>query len=236
MQHFAILQKVSQVALISVLAVGSASAAELKTSIDKAGYGAAYNFAKSIMQSGIKPDVKALLAGIEDGAANKDMRVSKEDLDKALVDVRQQIQDEFDKNSKANLEKGQAFLAKNKKAKGVTTTASGLQYQVIKAADKKAAKPTATDNVKVHYSGTLIDGTVFDSSIERGTPAEFNVSGVIKGWTEALQLMGKGAKWKIFIPAELAYGERGAGSIPPNSALIFDVELLDINPAKPAAK
>ncbi|MFV0417372.1 MAG: FKBP-type peptidyl-prolyl cis-trans isomerase [Dysgonomonas sp.] len=126
-----------------------------------------------------------------------------------------------------NLKTGQEFLATNKEKPGVTTLPSGLQYEIIK--EGNGAKPKATDRVECHYHGTLIDGTVFDSSVEKGKPATFNVSGVIKGWTEALQLMPVGSKWKLFIPSNLAYGERGAGqSIEPNSTLIFEVEILNI--------
>jgi len=126
-----------------------------------------------------------------------------------------------------NLEAGEEFLRINREKSGVTELPSGLQYEIIKRGD--GAKPKATDSVKCHYHGTLINGVVFDSSIQRGTPATFGVSQVIKGWTEALQLMPVGSKWRLFIPARLAYGERGAGeTIEPNNALIFDVELLDI--------
>lgn len=122
---------------------------------------------------------------------------------------------------------GQKFLEENKKRTGVTTTESGLQYEIIKAGE--GPKPAATDKVKTHYHGTLTNGTVFDSSVDRGEPVEFPVNGVIKGWTEALQLMPVGSKWKLFIPYELAYGERAAGpQIPPYSALVFEVELLEI--------
>ena len=122
---------------------------------------------------------------------------------------------------------GEKFLAENGKKKGVTTTASGLQYEILKAGD--GLKPQATDRVNVHYHGTLLNGKVFDSSVERGQPITFGVQEVIKGWTEALQLMPVGSKWRIFIPSNLAYGEQGAGGdIGPNEALIFDVELLGI--------
>ncbi len=122
---------------------------------------------------------------------------------------------------------GEKFLEENKKRTGVTTTASGLQYEIIKTGE--GAKPTAEDKVKTHYHGTLTNGTVFDSSVDRGEPVEFPVNGVIKGWTEALQLMPVGSKWKLFIPYQLAYGERGAGGqIPGYSALVFEVELLEI--------
>ncbi|MEZ5105774.1 MAG: FKBP-type peptidyl-prolyl cis-trans isomerase [Draconibacterium sp.] len=131
------------------------------------------------------------------------------------------------KEAQENLEKGNAFLEENAKRPGITTTESGLQYEVL--TEGTGPKPTAEDRVRVHYHGTLIDGTVFDSSVERGEPAVFGVGQVIPGWTEALQLMPVGSKWKIYLPAGIAYGERGAGQdIGPNSALIFEVELLEI--------
>ena len=126
-----------------------------------------------------------------------------------------------------NIEKGKAFLAENAKKEGIVTLPSGLQYQVLKEGNGK--KPAATDRVKCHYEGTLIDGTLFDSSIKRGQPAVFGVNQVIKGWVEALQLMGEGAKWKLFIPSELGYGAQQAGElIPPHSPLIFEVELIEV--------
>ena len=126
-----------------------------------------------------------------------------------------------------NIEKGKAFLAENAKKEGIITLPSGLQYQVLKEGNGK--KPAATDRVKCHYEGTLIDGTLFDSSIKRGHPAVFGVNQVIKGWVEALQLMGEGAKWKLFIPSELGYGAQQAGElIPPHSTLIFEVELIEV--------
>ncbi|MFQ5448203.1 MAG: FKBP-type peptidyl-prolyl cis-trans isomerase, partial [Saprospiraceae bacterium] len=126
-----------------------------------------------------------------------------------------------------NLEEGRAFLEANKKREGVHVTESGLQYEILK--EGSGPTPKAEDKVRVHYHGTLIDGTVFDSSVERGEPITFPVTGVIKGWVEALQMMQAGAKWKLFIPSNLAYGERGAGAqIGPNAVLIFEVELLGI--------
>jgi FKBP-type peptidyl-prolyl cis-trans isomerase len=125
-----------------------------------------------------------------------------------------------------NLTEGSAFLAGNKAKEGVTTTASGLQYSVEKMGS--GAKPAASDTVRVHYRGTLLSGKEFDSSYKRNEPAEFPVNGVIAGWTEALQLMPVGSKWKLFIPAALAYGEQGRQGIPPNATLLFDVELLEI--------
>ena len=126
-----------------------------------------------------------------------------------------------------NIEKGKAFLAENAKKEGVVTLPSGLQYQVIKEGNGK--KPSATDRVKCHYEGTLIDGTLFDSSIKRGQPAVFGLNQVIKGWTEGLQLMSEGAKWKLFIPSQLGYGAQQAGEmIPPHSTLVFEVELIEV--------
>ncbi len=134
---------------------------------------------------------------------------------------------EKDAQKKRNLETGQAFLATNGQRKGVVTLPSGLQYEVL--TEGFGAIPASTNKVKVHYTGTLIDGTVFDSSVQRGEPAVFPVTGVIRGWVEALQLMKVGSKWKLFIPSALAYGERGAGGqIGPNATLIFEVELISI--------
>lgn len=132
-----------------------------------------------------------------------------------------------EREAQANLEAGNKFLEENKAREGVTTTESGLQYEVL--TEGTGAKPTAADQVRVHYHGTLIDGTVFDSSVDRGEPAVFGVGQVIPGWTEALQLMPVGSKWKVYLPSDIAYGERGAGGdIGPNSTLVFEVELLEI--------
>ena len=131
------------------------------------------------------------------------------------------------KKEKSELQSGKDFFAENSKRKDVVTLASGLQYEII--TEGNGPKPGPTDTVKTHYHGTLLNGTVFDSSVERGTPLSFPVNRVIKGWTEALQLMPVGSKWKLYIPSHLAYGERGAGAkIKPNAALIFEVELIDI--------
>ncbi|MBT6514332.1 MAG: FKBP-type peptidyl-prolyl cis-trans isomerase [Crocinitomicaceae bacterium] len=131
------------------------------------------------------------------------------------------------KKEKSELQSGKDFFAENSKRKDVVTLASGLQYEII--TEGNGPKPGPTDKVKTHYHGTLLNGTVFDSSVERGTPLSFPVNRVIKGWTEALQLMPVGSKWKLYIPSHLAYGERGAGAkIKPNAALIFEVELIEI--------
>jgi FKBP-type peptidyl-prolyl cis-trans isomerase FklB len=129
--------------------------------------------------------------------------------------------------AKAEAAAGEGLVpGRNAKREGITTLASGLQFEVLTAGE--GAKPSREDTVRTHYHGTLIDGTVFDSSYERGQPAEFPVGGVIAGWTEALQLMNAGSKWRLYVPSELAYGAQGVGSIPPHSVLVFDVELLDV--------
>jgi FKBP-type peptidyl-prolyl cis-trans isomerase FklB len=146
--------------------------------------------------------------------------------------LKKKIQEYFSKQqakaSESVVEEGRKFLATNSKKENIFTLESGLQYEVIKAGE--GAKPSLNDQVTTHYHGTLIDGTVFDSSVERGQPASFPVNGVIKGWTEALQLMNVGSKWRLFVPYDLAYGERGAGpQIGPFTTLIFEVELISIN-------
>jgi len=172
-------------------------------------------------------DEQAFMAAIRDMAAGKQPRLSKSEIQAVLQKVQQQRAAEAQKAADENRRKGQEFLSVNSKKAGVKTLPSGLQYKVIRAGTGKS--PKATDTVKVDYRGTLIDGTVFDSSYKRGQPATFPVNGVIKGWTEALQLMKEGAKWQIYVPSELAYGPRGAGGqIGPNETLIFDVELLSI--------
>ena len=158
--------------------------------------------------------------------------MTQQEMNETLVDLKKKVvaEEQRQKTEAAgkNLQEGKAFLAENAKKKDVTTLPSGLQYKVIEKGS--GASPKKTDSVTVHYKGTLIDGTEFDSSYARGKPATFRVDGVIAGWTEALQLMKPGAKWQLFIPANLAYGERGAGSrIGPNSALIFEVELIKGN-------
>jgi FKBP-type peptidyl-prolyl cis-trans isomerase FklB len=165
-------------------------------------------------------DAEAVAQGVIDALTGKASQVERPDVEAAFRVIGTRMQE---KHAKA----GEIFLAENAKKEGITITASGLQYEIITAGS--GAKPTAASRVKTHYHGTLIDGTVFDSSVERGQPIDFAVGGVIAGWTEALQLMPVGSKWRLYIPSELAYGARGAGdAIAPHSALIFDVELLEI--------
>lgn len=169
----------------------------------------------------------AVAQGVIDALNGVAMPYSNEEMQAAFEEINKRMQAEAAEKHKALASAGEAFLAENAKKPGVTVTASGLQYEVI--TQGSGPIPTATSKVKTHYHGTLIDGTVFDSSVNRGQPIDFPVNGVIAGWTEALQLMPVGSKWRLYIPHNLAYGERGAGgSIAPFSALIFDVELIDI--------
>lgn len=168
----------------------------------------------------------AVSAGIRDAFSGAASQVAPEALNASFAVIRERMQAEAQQKAEAAAGEGKAFLAKNGQRDGVTILPSGLQYEVLTAGE--GAKPSAEDQVRTHYHGTLIDGTVFDSSYQRGQPAEFPVGGVIAGWTEALQLMGVGSKWRLYVPSELAYGAQGVGSIPPHSVLVFDVELLAV--------
>lgn len=172
-------------------------------------------------------DPVAALAGFTDGLQSGDYKVQPEQINAAFREIQARLQAAEAENAEAMSAEGQAFLVENAKKDGVTVTASGLQYEVLVAGDGE--KPSASSTVRTHYHGTLIDGTVFDSSVQRGEPAEFPVNGVIAGWTEALQLMPVGSKWRLVLPYDLAYGERGAGgAIGPYATLVFEVELLAI--------
>jgi FKBP-type peptidyl-prolyl cis-trans isomerase FklB len=172
-------------------------------------------------------DITAVQAGIADALADATSQVSEEDLNEAFSVVSKKLQELEQVAAKEASAEGEKFLAENAKRDEVTVTESGLQYEVITTGEGE--KPAAESTVSVHYHGTFANGDVFDSSVERGQPAEFPVNGVIPGWTEALQLMTEGSKWKLTIPYDLAYGERGSqGAIPPYATLVFDVELLSI--------
>jgi len=172
-------------------------------------------------------DITAVQAGIADALADAESRVSDELLNEAFSVISAKLQEQEQEEGKKFAAVGEAFLADNAKRDEVTITESGLQYEVL--ATGEGAIPTAQSTVRTHYHGTFVNGDIFDSSVDRGQPAEFPVGGVIAGWTEALQLMTEGSKWRLYVPYNLAYGERGSqGAIPPYSALIFDVELLAI--------
>ncbi|UKH25344.1 peptidylprolyl isomerase [Actinobacillus pleuropneumoniae] len=203
------------------------NAVALETMEAKGGYGIGLQIGQQLLSSGMEVDAEAVARGINDVLNQNPPAIDLNDVTKALQELGARAEAAQAEAFKAIEADNKAFLEENKKAKGVVVTESGLQYEVL--TEGTGAKPTADSTVRVHYTGSLIDGTVFDSSVKRGTPAEFPVGGVIKGWTEALQLMTVGSKWRLTIPQELAYGERGAGaSIPPFATLIFEVELLDI--------
>ncbi len=197
-------------------------------------YGMGYSVGSAVeAQAQGEIDREQLMAGLRDALEGRERRVSQEDFQAALATVREAAEEQAAKVAEKNLGEAQAFLESNAAREAVTVTDSGLQYEVLASAAGDNASPAPEDRVVVHYTGELADGTVFDSSRERGEPAEFRLDRVIPGWTEALQRMEVGDRWKIWLPPELAYGERGAGKrIPPNSALVFDVELLDVKPAE----
>ncbi len=192
------------------------------------------NIGESIVGQNLDVDVDILVSALKEALAGKESRLSEEEMIAVMQKLQQQMAAKAAEEAKAaaaaNLKKGEAFLLANGKKEGVMTTKSGLQYRVVKKGD--GASPLASDEVTVHYEGRLINNKVFDSSIKRGQPATFPVNGVIKGWTEALQLMKEGAEYELYIPAELAYGTRGAGQdIGPNEVLIFKVSLIKVKKA-----
>lgn len=203
---------------------------KLDTDTKKASYSIGQQIGTNLKQQNIDFDADALVAALKDASEGKN-QMSKEDMQAAMMKLQEASMKKQTEAAEANKKTGAEYLEKNKTQPGVKTTASGLQYIVEKEGTGKT--PTAKDTVKCHYKGTLTNGEQFDSSYDRGQPAEFPVSGVIPGWTEALQLMKVGGKMKLFIPPELAYGAAGRPGIPPNSVLVFEVELVDI--VKPAA-
>ena len=203
----------------------------LETLEQKASYSFGVDFAKRLKQQGIDLDITALNRGIMDEASGKELAFKEGEMSQFKAEYTQQLRaklmEQQQQTAAKNLEAGNKFLAENAKKEGVVTTDSGLQYKVIKSGT--GPTPKAEDTVTTHYRGTLIDGREFDSSYSRGQPASFPVNGVIKGWTEALQLMKVGDKWELFIPAELAYGaQQRSELIEPNSTLLFELELLGI--------
>ena len=197
----------------------------LKTTIEQASYAIGVDIGKNLKGAGVEVNANLVAKGIMDALAGGKLLLSDAEMRNAITALQREAKLAI--AAEKNATEGKAFLAANKKKAGVKTTASGLQYKVIKAG--KGASPKATDQVKTHYEGRLINGKVFDSSYKRGEPATFPVNGVIKGWTEALQLMKVGSQWELYVPSELGYGPRGTGAdIGPNSTLIFKVELLEV--------
>jgi FKBP-type peptidyl-prolyl cis-trans isomerase FklB len=203
----------------------------LKTQKDKASYAIGLNIGKSLHRDSVDVDPAILLRGLKDAIAGSKPLLSDDEMKAAMTslqtDVRKRQEDKMQQVGEVNKKEGEAFLAANKTKDGVVTLPSGLQYKILK--EGTGPKPTATDSVVCNYKGTLLNNTEFDSSYKRGQPATFGVNQVIKGWTEALQLMPIGSKWQLFIPSDLAYGQRGPSpEIGPNSTLVFEVELLSI--------
>lgn len=217
---------------------GSANIPGLPTQKDRLSYAIGMNIGVGMHKDSLEVDPDVLMRGLKDGLSGGKTLMTDEQARAEITELRTQMmakmQAKQQQESEENKKKGDAFLAENKTKPGVVALPSGLQYKILTAGT--GPKPTPTDSVKCNYKGTLIDGTEFDASEKHGGPATFPVTGVIKGWTEALQLMPVGSKWQLFVPPDLAYGARGAGGdIGPNETLIFEVELLSIEQPKPAS-
>jgi FKBP-type peptidyl-prolyl cis-trans isomerase FklB len=224
------LKKLMLPAFVIAMVVSSCNAQEkpntnMKTEKDSISYSLGVSIANNLKQGNLDDvNVDIMAQGMKDFFANKPAMT----VQACEGAIQTYMSGKEKEKGAANEAKGKAFLEENKKKEGIVTTASGLQYKVVKMGT--GVKPTLNDKITAHYHGTLIDGTVFDSSVDRGEPASFPVTGVIPGWTEALQLMPVGSKWMLYLPSNLAYGERGAGGkIGPNTALIFEVELISID-------
>jgi FKBP-type peptidyl-prolyl cis-trans isomerase FklB len=207
--------------------------AALKTELDKVSYAIGVQLGQNFQKQEIEINIGPMMRGLSDSMAGRKLVLGQEEMQKVMMAFQKRMMEKMAKQRESqkaegikNLAKGLAFLEANKTKKGVKVLPSGLQYKIIKKGTGKI--PTVADRVRTHYRGRLINGTVFDSSYESNQPAEFPVRGVIKGWTEALQLMKEGGKWELYIPANLAYGERARSKIPANSALIFEIELLEV--------
>jgi FKBP-type peptidyl-prolyl cis-trans isomerase FklB len=212
---------------ILLLAAPALAADKPKSDKERFSYAVGWQIGQNMKQQGTEVDAKTLAQGLQDAQSGAQPRLTNDEMQVAVQAQQQRQVAQRETLAKKNLETGKAFLADNKKKAGVVATASGLQYKVLKAG--KGKQPKATDTVEVHYRGTLLNGTEFDSSYQRNQTATFPIHGVIKGWQEALPLMKEGAKWQVWIPADLAYGERGAGrAIGPNETLVFEIELLAV--------
>lgn len=231
--------KLQLIAALSILFLAFQAGAEetlvLKSQKDRVSYIIGIEIGRNFKKQEINIDPDILKRGIQDAISGGKPLLTEQEIQETVVTFQKEMmakQEELAKKlAEKNKKDGEDFFAKNKGKEGVKTLASGLQYKVIKAGAGK--KPTINDSVTTHYQGTLVDGTEFDSSYKRGQPVTFPVSGVIAGWTEALQLMEEGAKWQLFIPPNLAYGERGTGGvIGPNATLIFEIELISIQEKK----
>ncbi len=213
--------------LFGATVMADTNAATLDTDKQQLSYIFGIQVGQNMMQEGVELDMDAFSAGVADMFAGKQPQLDQATAEKVIGAFQQKKAKEMADEMNKKQAQAKAYLEENGKKEGVVTTASGLQYKILEQGD--GATPTAKDKVIAHYKGTLLDGTVFDSSYDRGEPATFPVTGVIQGWQEALQMMKEGAKWQIVVPANLAYGPRGAGQlIGPNETLIFDIELIAI--------
>jgi FKBP-type peptidyl-prolyl cis-trans isomerase len=206
------------------------------TDKDKQSYAVGVNVGKSLRRDQLDVETKFVFQGLQDALSDGKLQLTDDQMRTIMTDLQTQVRQKMEEKRLAEVEtnkkEGAAFLAANATKEGVVTLPSGLQYKILTAGT--GPKPTASDSVVCNYRGSLLDKTEFDSSYKRGQPATFPVSGVIKGWTEALQLMPVGSKWELFIPPDLAYGDRGQGPIGPNSTLVFEVELVSIKDKAPA--
>ena len=223
--------KFTRLSIVVVLAFAVTALAEdkppqLKDLKDKASYSIGLNIGFNLKRQNVELNQDAFLAGMKDALNNRKPALSEQEVRETMMAFEKDIQGKQQESAKKNQADADKFLTENKSREGVKATASGLQYKVLK--EGAGAQPKASDTVTVNYRGTLLDGTEFDSSYKRGQPATFPVGGVIKGWTEALQMMKVGSKYQLFVPPNLAYGEQARGSIPPNALLTFEVELMDV--------
>jgi len=225
------MKKVFLCFLLTIFSLSTASvwaAAELNTEKQKLSYALGAYFSQGISQQGVDMDIPAFMQAVEDVLNKAQLKLSDEEVQTVLTQYQEKLANERNASANNNKAAGENFLAENRKKEGVTTLPNGIQYKVLK--EGTGPKPKSDSEVKVHYHGTHINGEVFDSSYDRGEPVSLSLAQVIKGWQEALPLMSVGSKYQFYIPAELAYGDRGAGtSIGPNEALVFDIELLGIN-------
>jgi FKBP-type peptidyl-prolyl cis-trans isomerase FklB len=227
--------KVKMIVILGILFLASQVYGQeklaLKNQKEKVSYIIGMDIGSNLKKQSIDIDPNILAKGVKDALSGAKPLLTEQEIQETMVAFQKEMMAKQAEVAKKNKAEGEAFLAENKKKEGVKTLPSGLQYKVIKAGTGK--KPKLTDTVTTHYRGTLINGTEFDSSYKRGQPVSFPVSGVIPGWTEALQLMEVGAKWQLFIPSNLGYGEKGAGNvIGPNETLIFEIELISIQEKK----
>jgi len=228
------MKRVVFIPLLSILLLFSVCYAggkpELKDETDRVNYSLGYQIGGDFKRQGVEMRPELIVKGIEDALSGAEPLMTQQEMNRTLVELKKRItaaqREELQKAAENNLAEGKIFLASNAKKEGVKVLPSGLQYKVLN--EGSGSTPKATDTVTVNYRGTLIDGTEFDSSYSRGKSATFRADRVIAGWKEALQLMKEGAKWQLFIPPDLGYGERSMSRIPPNSTLIFEVELISI--------